>query len=116
MYMSIVNLEEGGPFSTFKEAYKDFVTRIKKAVEDGGMALLFLEQACWIEAEFLDAKVPLSFYNVQDFAYKVGLMKDGELQPDALEPNAGLTFAAYRGQSPNALVLGAQMVGLSHIL
>ncbi len=87
-FVSCVQWNDEGPFSTFKDALANFMPRMRKLVQDG-TSLQVIETLCYIELKSGEHQVPLFFYDVRDFAHQAGLMKDGQLVEDAPEPDAG---------------------------
>jgi hypothetical protein len=82
VFKSVVELKEHGPFSTFEEAFRDFMPRIKTMIREG-CAMFVLETACWIEFQDEDAGVttPALVHDAIDIAHHIGLLnEDGELQ------------------------------------
>ena len=88
-FISTVEWNDEGPFSTFKEALANFMLRMRKLVNDG-TSMQAIETLCYVELKCGEHQVPLFFYDVRDFAHQVGLMKDGQLVPDAPEPDASV--------------------------
>ncbi len=87
----IVLMKEIGKYDTFEEAFAKFFTLIKEKLATTEMPALqlwemkttsFIEHE--VETRFLGDKSTircvLNFYAARDFAYDVGLLKDGELQ------------------------------------
>lgn len=94
-FLSVVGLENEGPFASFKEACADMFKRIDAIVQAGSMSYMMLETCCWLERIAPDGtkKAPLLFYDTRDFCHKVGLLapKDApKSQQDVPEPSAML--------------------------
>lgn len=97
-FTSTVALEEEGPFPTFSEALKNFMTRIKDGVDNRRFGFQILETACWIQRNSpYGSQVPISFYDARDLGYHVGLLRqagDGfEFDEAGKEPDAALVEA-----------------------
>lgn len=91
-FISTVCMRDEGPFDTFKDAFKNFMERLKAE----RLPIQILESACWIERQSNGDKSPLLFYDVRDFGYKVGLLVGaGVFNPDAPEPDPVLVADLY---------------------
>lgn len=93
VFMSTVAMHDEGPFKTFKDAFMNFMGRIKAEP----LPTQLLETACWIERISNGVKSPLLFYDVRDFGYKTGLFVGrGALNTEAPEPDPVLVADLYQ--------------------
>lgn len=74
MWTATVNLVDGKPFGTFREAFIDFHARIIERLDKNEMSLHLLETACWIRKEH---GRPLMFVEAKDIACEMGLLVGG---------------------------------------
>ncbi len=80
-------MKDAGPFSSFNEAFTDFMTRVRALVESG-TSIQVLESACYMVMKHGEhSSLPLSFYRSRDYGFKLGLIDhEGELRLGANEP------------------------------
>lgn len=80
MYKLTYALSKVGNYETFEEAFVELYNRLMKDMEGPGMSWQLLETAIWIEEP--DLIGPTMFYEARDKACKMGLLKDGQLNPN----------------------------------
>lgn len=77
MYKVVIGLENFGTFSSDKDAVFAFIDKIKQTMNESEVvSWQWLNECCWIEYKGIYWK---GFYEVRDYAYEQGWMKDGEL-------------------------------------
>lgn len=77
----MIGLKELENFSTFSEAFKLFLSKVKEQVKQQGATWQVLETTNFIFLTTADGKkFAMDFYRVRDFAYENGLMNNGEFQ------------------------------------
>jgi|CXWL01.1.fsa_nt_gi hypothetical protein len=94
-YISTVALADEGPFTSFKEALKNFIGRMKD--DQNVRSLQIIETACWITRIGENTSIALSFYDCRDFGYRVGLLRgeDASFNEEGSEPEASLVYELY---------------------
>ncbi len=95
-FTSTVALQDAGPFPTFKQAFADFIQRMKTDPRTRSMQIV--ETACWIQRnDPANPTLPLGFYDTRDFGYRVGLLtgEDAQLNESAPEPDRHLIDELY---------------------
>jgi hypothetical protein len=91
-FISYVNGKREGPFTTFADAFANFLPRVTNLAAEG-CSLQVVETACWIQGDFDHASLSLPFVHARALAYDLGiLVGKGEFQqpapkvdPDAIE-------------------------------
>lgn len=86
MYKLTYALKKVGDYDTFEEAFIKLFELLTADLkpEGPGMSYQLLETAIWIEEPDVMAwsGKPTMFYEARDKACKMGLLKDGDLNPD----------------------------------
>jgi hypothetical protein len=75
-YEVTIGLEKVGTYSSLKDAIRCFVTEVQNMVEKGGCSWQVLETACWIVRTKPSGHLPLSFAQIKDLAYDLGVVDD----------------------------------------
>ena len=79
MFKVMYNFKTVGKYKTFSESFTKLYNQLVEDLKKGA-SYQFLETAIWIESPF--SKDPIMFYEARDIACNIGLLKDGELNPD----------------------------------
>ena len=80
MFTVMIELKDIGELSTFSEAFKLFISKIKEQVNQG-TSYQVLETTNFIVLTTADGEqLAMDFYHARDFAYDNGLMKGGKFQ------------------------------------
>jgi hypothetical protein len=74
----MISLEIRGICKSFKEAWTTFMKEMRKETQDG-TSWQVLETTYFLTFKFDENELVFSFYEAQDFAYTIGLMKDGKI-------------------------------------
>jgi hypothetical protein len=72
----ILNGNKRTEYPSFELAFKAMYQYVKDSLINGGMSWQELETMIWIEKPDW---MLIMFYDARDYAYEIGLMKDGEL-------------------------------------
>jgi len=84
MYELTYALSRVGTYNTFAEAFIALYHKLKADMEGPGMSFQLLETAVWIEEP--DVVGPTMFYEARDRACHMGILVNGELNPDFKDP------------------------------
>lgn len=96
MYEVIISFEHVGKYESFKEAAIKFFEGIK-AVLDKGASWQWLETMNFlVRTSPGESEGVMLFYDARDFACNIGLLKNGEIQPDVAEPAPEVVSQAYK--------------------
>ena len=76
-------LSKVGDFDTFPDAFTKLYHMLTKDLEKG-TSYQMIETTIWIHPEGWPTPIP--FYEARDIACWMGLLKDGELNPDFVDP------------------------------
>jgi hypothetical protein len=102
MYELTYALQTIGNYKTFEEAFIALYNRLTKDMEGPGMSWQLLETAVWIMEPGED--LPTMFYEARDRACRMGLLKDGSLNPD------------YKIKKKNNQIIEGQLGGGSKVV
>lgn len=83
MYELTYALETIDTYPTFAEAFKELFRRLNEDLEKG-TSWQMIETTIWIEPPSRDH--PIMFYDAKDHAYKIGLLVDGKINEDFIDP------------------------------
>lgn len=95
MYELTYGLQTIGKYKTFEDAFIALYNRLNKDMEGPGMSWQLLETAVWIMEPGED--LPTMFYDARDRACRMGLIKDGKLNPDYKERNFKMQEYNWKG-------------------
>jgi len=96
MYQVTYALSRIGNYKTFEEAFIALYKKLKEDMEGPGMSWQLLETAVWIEEPGMMG--PTMFYEARDRACTMGLLKDGELNPDYKGRNFNMEEYNWKGE------------------
>lgn len=85
MYKLTYVLEKAGEYKTFEEAFTELYRRLNIDLENDNMSYQVLETMIWIEVP--NSMSPMLFYDARDHACRIGLLKDGKINPDYNKKN-----------------------------
>ncbi len=99
-YEIMINIEKRGcPRKSFKEAWLAFMEETRKELQKG-TSWQVLETTYFLIFKFNENELVFSFYEARDFAYTIGLMKNGEIHSDyddtIMEPTVRRILGAFK--------------------